>query len=208
MTQKLAVRAFPLRVRSTTASIRRRLRAGSFARLPEVVMRTFFSRIASRRASKNSSMSDQIALTSEGGRFQFSVENAYIEIAGIFSVMQKSIKRSRASPPARWPSERESPRAAAQRPLPSRMMATWAGMRSAFNLPRAVVRLRSDFLRDMRRCWDGASGVETKKRAAGAARPTPGFYPGETRVVNVGRFGYVRWSGYLVLWRRPGPRLS
>ena len=35
--------------------------------------------------------------------------------------------RRKASTPRRWPSTRGSPRAAAQRPLPSMMMATWRG---------------------------------------------------------------------------------
>src|SRR4051794_26463711 len=42
----------------------------------------------------------------------------------------RTVARS-ASTPRRWPSVRGSPRAAAQRPLPSMMMATWRGTSKA-----------------------------------------------------------------------------
>jgi hypothetical protein len=71
--------------------------------------------------SENISMS---AATSSSGRDQFSVENEYT----VSSRMPRcAASRNRAltvSAPARWPSSTASPRWAAQRPLPSVMMAT------------------------------------------------------------------------------------
>ncbi len=65
--------------------------------------------------------------TSERGRPQFSVENAKSVTIGTPCSAKRSIEARIVSAPARWPSWRDSPRARAQRPLPSMMIATWRG---------------------------------------------------------------------------------
>src|SRR5262245_51568290 len=65
--------------------------------------------------------------TSAGGRDQFSELNEkMVRMPTPSSPAARTVRRS-ASTPRRWPSLRGSPRAAAQRPLPSMMMATCRG---------------------------------------------------------------------------------
>src|SRR5262245_30702266 len=65
--------------------------------------------------------------TSVGGRAQFSELNEkMVRIPMPRSPAARTVRR-KASTPRRCPSLRGSPRAAAQRPLPSMMMATWRG---------------------------------------------------------------------------------
>ncbi len=61
---------------------------------------------------------------SDAGRAQFSALNEKIvTISMPISAAARTVRRT-ASTPRRWPSTRGRPRAAAQRPLPSMMMAT------------------------------------------------------------------------------------
>src|SRR5690606_11886531 len=80
------------------------------------------------------------APTSSAGRPQFSLEKANRVSAPMPRSRQKSMHRLTARAPARWPIMRGRRRRAAQRPLPSMMMATWRGtpgMESAEALMRA-----------------------------------------------------------------------
>jgi hypothetical protein len=62
---------------------------------------------------------------SERGRDQFSeLKEKIVRILMPSSSAARTVLRT-ASTPRRWPSPRGSPRCAAQRPLPSMMMATW-----------------------------------------------------------------------------------
>ena len=65
--------------------------------------------------------------TSSAGRVQFSVEKANSVSTGMPSSPAPRTTRRTASAPRRWPATRGRPRAFAQRPLPSMMMATWWG---------------------------------------------------------------------------------
>src|SRR5690606_13707047 len=67
------------------------------------------------------------APTTSSGRPQFSLENANRVSAPMPCSRQKSMHRLTARAPARWPMTRGRPRRAAQRPLPSMMMATCRG---------------------------------------------------------------------------------
>ena len=69
-------------------------------------------------------------LTSSGERLQFSVENAYAEIARTpISIPPSTTSKSELSPSS-CPLVRGSPRSLAHRPLPSMTMATCRGTRS------------------------------------------------------------------------------
>ena len=73
----------------------------------------------------------------DGGRDQFSelkekIVRTEMPVAAARTVLRK------ASTPRRWPSTRGRPRAAAQRPLPSMMMATWRGLSKPSPLPALV----------------------------------------------------------------------
>src|SRR3974390_3357970 len=78
----------------------------------------------------------------------------------------RTVRRT-ASSPRRWPSTRGSPRAAAQRPLPSLMMATWRGTSNASRLGETSasdIRASSDgedllFLRGQQMIDLGNTGV-------------------------------------------------
>ena len=64
---------------------------------------------------------------SDGGRDQFSeLKEKIVRKEMPRSPAARTVRRN-ASTPRRWPSPRGKPRAAAQRPLPSMMMATWRG---------------------------------------------------------------------------------
>src|SRR5262249_10068826 len=92
---------------------------------------------------------------SAGGRVQFSALNEKIVRYAIpRSPAARTVRRS-ASTPRRCPSPRGSPRAAAQRPLPSMMMATcrgtailpsWAVRSRSFLVIRTPASHREDFL--------------------------------------------------------------
>ena len=71
--------------------------------------------------------------TSAAGRSQFCAENAYSVRCRMPSSRAARTVRRTASAPWRCPSARAPPRAAAQRPLPSMMIATWSG--SGFKRP-------------------------------------------------------------------------
>src|SRR5690242_407366 len=73
------------------------------------------------------------ASTSRRGRFQFSIENVYSVRTSTPSATQPLTASRTDSRPARWPIRRGTPRAFAQRPLPSMMMATCLG-----RLPRRI----------------------------------------------------------------------
>src|SRR5918998_2038105 len=73
---------------------------------------------------RNSPISSRI---SPGGRVQFSaLKEKIVRIWMPISPAARTVLRS-ASTPRRCPSPRGNPRAAAQRPLPSMMIATWRG---------------------------------------------------------------------------------
>ncbi len=73
---------------------------------------------------RNSPISSRI---SAGGRDQFSeLKEKIVRYSMPRSPAARTVRRS-ASTPRRWPSARGNPRAAAQRPLPSMMMATCRG---------------------------------------------------------------------------------
>ena len=65
--------------------------------------------------------------TSLAGRDQFSALNEKMVMNLMPISLAARIVRRNASTPRRCPSTRGRPRAAAQRPLPSMMMATWRG---------------------------------------------------------------------------------
>src|SRR5262249_14160187 len=67
-------------------------------------------------------------LTSAAGRFQLSLENANSVSAPMPRLGAASTVRRTASAPTRWPAVRSRPRRCAQRPLPSRMIATCRGL--------------------------------------------------------------------------------
>ena len=67
------------------------------------------------------------SLISDSGRDQFSELKEKIVSAEMPKSAAARTVRRKASTPRRWPSIRGKPRAAAQRPLPSIMMATWRG---------------------------------------------------------------------------------
>src|SRR6185436_5658971 len=73
------------------------------------------------------------AATSPAGRCQFSTENVYSVSTSTPSDEQPFTASRTLSRPARWPMSRGTPRAFAQRPLPSMMIATCRGM-----FPRAI----------------------------------------------------------------------
>ena len=67
------------------------------------------------------------SLISDGGRVQFSeLKEKIVSTEMPRSPAARTVRRN-ASTPRRWPSTRGRPRAAAQRPLPSMMMATCRG---------------------------------------------------------------------------------
>ena len=77
-----------------------------------------------RMKRRNSPINSPI---SAAGRDQFSaLKEKMVTMAMPMSPAARMVRR-KASTPRRWPSARGSPRAAAQRPLPSMMMATWRG---------------------------------------------------------------------------------
>ena len=65
--------------------------------------------------------------TSSAGRLQFSLEKANSVRASTPRRAHSSIHMRTGVSPARWPAERVSPRAAAQRPLPSMVIAMCRG---------------------------------------------------------------------------------
>ena len=83
-----------------------------------------------RSGSSRSIVSVKISIrssTSSGGRFQFSVENAYTASESTPRSIAASTVRRNAFVPARCPAAIGSPRLRAQRALPSMMIATaWA----------------------------------------------------------------------------------
>src|SRR4051794_27171811 len=100
---------------------------------PDHVTRTPISCISSRLRRITSRLKPIRNRTSSGERVQFSVENAYAEIAPTPISMAPSTTSNSAASPISWPLVRGSPRALAQRPLPSIVIATWRGT-SAFGI--------------------------------------------------------------------------
>src|SRR5690606_34876050 len=100
-------------------------------RLRSPTKRTRTPRRWSSPTSRSSALRNSFisAPTSSAGRPQFSLENANRVRAPTPRSRQKSMHRLTARAPARWPIMRGLRRRAAQRPLPSMMMATWRGMR-------------------------------------------------------------------------------
>ncbi len=87
---------------------------------------SFFSSVPS--SSFRYRLSSRInVITSSCGRFQFSAENAYSVSTWMPSRADDSTALRTASTPAWWPRTRGRWRFAAHRPLPSMMMAMWAG---------------------------------------------------------------------------------
>lgn len=72
--------------------------------------------------------------TSSGERFQFSVENAYREMAPTPASIAPCSTSSTRSAPILCPSVRGNPRSLAQRPFPSMTIATWLGTSSPGSL--------------------------------------------------------------------------
>src|SRR5262245_1824851 len=95
--------------------------------------RTLFSRSSLRSARSVSRRIVMSALTSRAGRCQFSVENVYSVRTSTPRDEQPFTASRTDSRPARWPISRGTPRAFAQRPFPSMMIATCRGM-----FPRAI----------------------------------------------------------------------
>src|SRR5215469_526289 len=83
------------------------------------------SRTSLPKAPRNSSMR---RLTSFSGRLQFSLLKVNRVRAPTSRVAQCSMISRAVSSPALWPAVRSKPRAFAHRPLPSIMMAMWAGV--------------------------------------------------------------------------------
>src|SRR4051812_1457735 len=111
-------------VRSSIAAIRRRSSSGARSRRPMKRTRTPCS---ARSGSSRSIVSAKISIsasTSSCGRDQFSVENANTDRSWIPRSIEASTARRTFRAPARWPAATGSPRRDAQRPLPSRMIAT------------------------------------------------------------------------------------
>src|SRR5690554_3070746 len=99
-------------------------------RLRSPMKRTRTPRRWSSPTSRSSALRNSFisAPTSSAGRPQFSLEKANRVRASTPRSRQKSMHRFTARAPARWPITRGRWRRAAQRPLPSMMMATWRGM--------------------------------------------------------------------------------
>src|SRR6476661_6179345 len=98
--------------------------AGARSRRPMKRVRTPWR---TRSGSSRSIVSVKISirsLTSSGGRFQFSVENAYTANESTPRSIAASTVRRKALVPARWPAAIGSPRLRAHRALPSMMSAT------------------------------------------------------------------------------------
>src|SRR5271157_5387437 len=85
--------------------------------------------LSSARSLRMKRLSRPISIaTSSGGRLQFSEEKLYmVRNRTSCSIAERTARRT-ASTPRRWPSNRGSPRACAQRPLPSMMMPTCVGV--------------------------------------------------------------------------------
>src|SRR4051794_10733486 len=118
------MRSLPL-VFSSAQSIRRVRASDTPSRRPTKRMRTPSSWSSGVSRSMRSANIAMRPSTSGCGRDQFSVENEYTVSS---ETPRSTASRRRAftqSAPARWPSTTGSPRACAQRPLPSVMMATY-----------------------------------------------------------------------------------
>ena len=101
----------------------------SFGRRPHHTTRTFLACSSSRWRRSTSRVKFMRKWTSEGLRFQFSVENAYAESHSTPpSSMHASTASMSFSSPTLWPSVRFRPRCCAQRPLPSITNAMCFGM--------------------------------------------------------------------------------
>src|SRR4051794_8405484 len=87
--------------------------------------------ISSRRRRITSRLKPISQRTSSGERRQFSVEKAYAEMCFTPISMPPATTSSSEASPISWPLTRGSPRALAQRPLPSITIATWPGTNSA-----------------------------------------------------------------------------
>src|SRR5690606_17725485 len=126
-------------MRSRIAGVKRERSPMKRRRTPRV------SRAPTSRSSapRNSFIS---ALTSSSGRPQFSLEKANRVSTLMPRSRQKSMVRSAARAPARWPTTRGRRRRSAQRPLPSMMMARWRGTVGLAGADMAVMRMadRSD----------------------------------------------------------------
>src|SRR5262245_6580033 len=104
--------------------MRSRRASGARSRRPMKRVRT---PCRTRSGSSRSIVSVKISIrssTSSGGRFQFSVENAYTASDSTPRSIAASTVRRSAFVPARWPAAIGSPRRRAQRALPSMMIAT------------------------------------------------------------------------------------
>src|SRR5690606_442595 len=105
-------------------------------------------RLSSAPTSRSSAPRNSFirALTSSSGRPQFSLEKANRVSAPMPRSRQKSMVRSAARAPARWPTTRGRRRRCAQRPLPSMMTARWRGTGVRSGADMRVMRMadRSD----------------------------------------------------------------
>ncbi len=113
---------------SSAQSIRSTSSAATPSRRPMNRIRTPSASSSGVSRSMRSANIAISASTSGFGRCQFSVEN---ENTVSSSIPSSAASRSRAltvSAPARWPSIAGSPRSAAQRPLPSVMIATYLAL--------------------------------------------------------------------------------
>src|SRR5512139_555634 len=114
-------------VRSSAALMRACSRTGKPWRSPMNSRRTPLSFSSSSSPSSASMNSPISAETSSPGRPQFSLLNANRVSAPMPWRRHSRTHMRTGSTPSLWPAWRGSPRAAAQRPLPSMMIATWRG---------------------------------------------------------------------------------
>src|SRR5580692_6581229 len=119
-------RARPAAVNFSAASTACASEGGMRSRRPMTRKRTPAAAHAAASVRKYCSSSASRATTSLIGRSQLSEENAYSVRVPMPRPGAARTTRRPDSTPARCPSERARPREEAQRPLPSRRMATWS----------------------------------------------------------------------------------
>src|SRR5580658_7413386 len=120
-------RTRPAAVNFSAASMARASDGGMRSRRPMTRKRTPAAAHAAASVQKYCSSRASKATTSLIGRSQLSEENAYSVRVLMPRPGAARTTRRTDSTPARCPSERARPREEAQRPLPSRRMATWSG---------------------------------------------------------------------------------
>ena len=117
----------PRLVSSSAAAMRDCSRTDRLRRSPMNFTRTLFWCRSAISRSSASMKSDMRLATSSVGRFQFSLEKANTVSASTLCFAHSSIAMRTEAMPCLWPDARAMPRAAAQRPLPSMMIAMCRG---------------------------------------------------------------------------------